>query len=161
MAEAFVGLGSNVGDRRRHLGDAVIGLASLAEVLAVSSLYETAPIGGPAQDDFLNQVVVVTTSHSARRFLNGMKSLEKAAGRERAERYGPRTLDLDLLLFDKEVIDEPGLTVPHPRLTERRFVLEPLLEIRPDAELPDGTPLASCLEAVASQEVSRLPTSNE
>lgn len=161
MAEAFIGLGSNLGDRHRHLGDAVIGITSLGELLAVSSLYETAPIGGPPQGDYLNQVALVATHLSARRLLDGMRSLETAAGRERAERLGPRTLDLDLLLYGNEVVDEPGLKVPHPRMTERRFVLEPLLEIRPDARLPDGTPLAPLLEAVASQGVSRLPTGND
>lgn len=156
MIEALVGLGSNLGDRRRHLETAVDGLRSLGRVVAVSGVYETAPVGGPQQPDYLNLVAAVATDLEARPLLDGLLDLERAAGRERRERWGPRVLDLDLLLFGDEEIDEPGLRVPHPHLPERRFVLEPLLEIRPDATLPNGPPLATFLEGVSDQDVRRV-----
>ncbi len=154
--EAAVGLGSNLGDREAHLRQAVGGLGALGDVVAVSSLYETAPIGGVPQAPYLNAVAVVATSLGARALLDGLLGLEAAAGRERRERWGPRTLDCDLLLYGDATVDEPGLRVPHPRLTERRFVLEPLLEIRPAATLPDGTVLEPLLDAVAGQQVAAV-----
>lgn len=152
---AAIALGSNLGDRRRHLDDAVAFLAGLGDVVAVSSYYETAPIGGPEQQDYLNAVAVVVTELPAGRLLEMMLEEERRHGRRRREKWGPRTLDLDLLLYGELVIDEPSLTVPHPRLTERRFVLEPLLEVWPDASLPDGPELASLLSEVADQDVRR------
>ncbi len=151
--EAAVGLGSNLGDREAHLRAAVAGLAGLGDVVAVSSLYETAPLGGVPQAPYLNAVAVVATVLPARAFLDGLLELERAAGRERRERWGPRTLDCDLLLHGDAAIDEPGLRVPHPRLTERRFVLEPLVEVCPGARLPDGTLLHAFFPAVADQQV--------
>jgi 2-amino-4-hydroxy-6-hydroxymethyldihydropteridine diphosphokinase len=156
MTTSAVGLGSNLGDRRGHLAAAIAGLGRLGERLAVSSLYETAPIGGPAQDDFANAVVVIETRRSARGLLEGLLEIERMAGRVRRERWGPRVLDLDLLLHGGESVDEPGLRVPHPRLGERRFVLEPLLEVWPAAALPDGTPLAGLLDATEGQTVRRI-----
>ncbi len=151
--EAAVGLGSNLGDRERHLRGAVAGLAGLGGVVAVSSLYETAPVGGVPQPPYLNAVAVVATALAPRAVLEGLLRLEAVAGRERRIRWGPRTLDCDLLLHGGATIDQPGLRVPHPRLAERRFVLEPLLEVRPAAALPDGTPLRPLLDGVAGQEV--------
>lgn len=156
MTTSAVALGSNLGDRRSHLASAVRSLGRMGERIAVSSLYETAPVGGPAQDDYLNAVVLLQTARSARRLLDGLLQMERAAGRERRVRWGPRILDLDLILHGDETIEAPGLVVPHPRLAERRFVLEPLLEAWPDAALPDGTPLARLLEAVADQTVHRI-----
>ncbi len=151
--EAAIGLGSNLGDRAAHLRAAVAGIAELGELRAVSSLYETAPVGGPEQGAYLNAVVVIATELEPRALLDRLLRLEAAAGRERRVRWGPRPLDCDVLLYDDRVVDEPGLRVPHPRLTERRFVLDPLLDVRPGARLPDGTPLASFTAAAAGQDV--------
>lgn len=123
-------------------------------VVAVSSLYETAPIGGPAQGPFLNAVVVVETALTPRALLDHCLAVERGAGRRRLVRWGPRSLDLDLLLYDRTVVDEPGLRVPHPQLAARRFVLEPLAEAWPGATLPDGTPVAALLAGVADQEAA-------
>ena len=130
---AFIGLGSNLGDRRAHLRAAIEGLAADGDVVAVSPLYETAPVGGPAgQDDYLNVVVELRTADSPRALLERSQSLEVAAHRERTERWGPRTLDADVLWVEGEEVDEADLTVPHPRLWERRFVLAPLADLAPD-----------------------------
>ena len=123
---------------------------------AVSSLWETAPMGGPPQDPYLNAVVVLDTRLTAREVLDAGQAAERAAGRTREERWGPRTLDVDLLLHGSETIDRPGLVVPHPRLHERRFALEPLAEAWPAAALPDGTPVPTLLARVLDQEVERV-----
>jgi 2-amino-4-hydroxy-6-hydroxymethyldihydropteridine diphosphokinase len=154
MAWAAFGLGSNLGDRRSFLAAAVRGLAAGGKVVAVSSLYETAPVGGPPQGPFLNAAAVIDTGLSAPAVLDLCRALEREAGRRRRVRWGPRTLDMDLLLCGREVVNRPGLQVPHPRLAERRFALEPLAEAWPDAALPDGTPVSSLLAAVAEQEVA-------
>jgi 2-amino-4-hydroxy-6-hydroxymethyldihydropteridine diphosphokinase len=130
---AFIGLGSNLGDRRAYLKDAVEGLRAQGDVVAVSPLYETEPVGGPAgQGRYLNVVVELATSDSPRRLLERCRALEAAAGRVRSERWGPRTLDADVLFVEGAEVDEPDLTVPHPRLWERRFVLQPLADLAPD-----------------------------
>ncbi len=156
MTRVAVGLGSNVGDRARHIADAVGELESHGEVIAVSSLYETAPIGGPDQEPFLNAVVLIDTGLDPGELLAACLAIEAVHGRQRRERWGPRTLDLDILLFGDAEIRDPGLIVPHPRLEARRFVLEPLLEVDPMAALPDGTPLQTLLASVADQEVARV-----
>ena len=130
---AFIGLGSNLGDRRAHLRAAVEGLQVGGDVVAVSPLYETEPVGGPAgQDNFLNLVVELRTADTPRELLERCRALEAAADRVRQERWGPRTLDADVLWVEGEEVDEPDLTVPHPRLWERRFVLAPLADLAPD-----------------------------
>jgi len=135
MTRAFLGLGSNLGDRRRYLRDAIAGLP---DVVAVSPLYETEPVGGPpGQDAYLNVVVELDTDLSARRLLEVAQRLEDAAGRVRAERFGPRTLDVDVLWVGDVSVDEPDLVVPHPRMWERRFVMAPLADLAPDLA-PDG-----------------------
>jgi 2-amino-4-hydroxy-6-hydroxymethyldihydropteridine diphosphokinase len=154
VARAAIGLGSNLGDRRAHLSAAVRRLEAAGEVVAVSSLYETAPMGGPAQGPFLNAVAVVETALTPRALLDLCLAVEREAGRRRLVRWGPRSLDLDLLLYGTTVVDEPGLRVPHPRLAERRFVLEPLAEAWAGAALPDGTPVAGFLAGVTDQEAS-------
>jgi 2-amino-4-hydroxy-6-hydroxymethyldihydropteridine diphosphokinase len=136
---AYVALGSNLGDRRACLLGA---LATLAEVTGVelertSSIRETAPVGGPAgQETYLNGVVRLRTSLEAHALLDVLQGVERQFGRQRLERWGPRTLDLDLLLYDDAVIDTERLVVPHPRMHERRFVLEPLCDIAPEAVHP-------------------------
>lgn len=156
MTEAVVGLGSNLGDRDAHLAAAVDALRQTGFVVAISSTYATAPVGGPEQGSFFNAVVVVETELGPEEMLEHLLAIEKAAGRVRGEKWGPRVIDLDLLLHGAMEVDIAGLRVPHPRMTERRFVLEPLLEVRPDASLPDGTRLDSFLDSVADQEVRRV-----
>ncbi len=127
---AFLGLGSNLGDRRQHLRDAV---ASLPDVVAVSPVYETDPVGGPVgQDPYLNLVVELDTTRSPRELLEVAHAAEERAHRVRRERWGPRTLDVDVLLVGDLVVDEPDLVVPHPRLWERAFVLIPLADLAPE-----------------------------
>jgi 2-amino-4-hydroxy-6-hydroxymethyldihydropteridine diphosphokinase len=135
MILAYVGLGSNLGDRAAHLAFAVAALRDTPDIRveAVSSIRETAPVGGPPQGAYLNGVVALRTRLGARALLERLLSIEASAGRERGpERDAPRTLDLDLLLYGDERIDEPDLVVPHPRLLERSFVLEPLAELAPE-----------------------------
>ena len=140
MVYAYVGLGSNLGDREGTLRAAVGRLRNLPEtrVVRVSTLRNTEPVGYVDQPRFLNGVVELETSLSARRLLGALLELERAFGRDRhaVPVQGPRTLDLDILLYGQEEIDEPGLEVPHPRLHERRFVLEPLAELNPALEVP-------------------------
>jgi 2-amino-4-hydroxy-6-hydroxymethyldihydropteridine diphosphokinase len=140
VTRAFVGLGSNLGERESTLKAAIGRLRTIpnVDVRAVSSLRDTAPVGYVDQPRFLNGVVELETSLSARALLGVLLELERALGRDRSAGppMGPRTLDLDLLLYGDATIDEPLLTVPHPRLHERRFVLEPLAELDPGLEVP-------------------------
>jgi len=134
----LIALGSNLGDRRGHLDDAVDELAALEgfELVAVSPWIETDPVGGPpGQGRFLNGALEARTALAAGELLAAMQRIEAAHGRRRGERDAPRTLDLDLLFYGREAIDEPGLVVPHPRLEERLFVLEPLACLRPELRL--------------------------
>lgn len=134
---AFLALGSNLGDRWSHLRRAV---AAIPDLVRTSPVYETAPVGGPAgQGPFLNAVVELDTELSARELLDVCRRLEEEAGRVRAERFGPRTLDADVLLVGDSVVDEPDLVVPHPRMWRRPFVLVPLAQLAPDLvpEAPD------------------------
>jgi 2-amino-4-hydroxy-6-hydroxymethyldihydropteridine diphosphokinase len=127
---AFLGLGSNLGDRRAYLRDAV---TKLPDVSAVSPVYETDPIGGPpGQGAYLNCVVELWTSRTPRELLVVAQAAETAAQRVRIERWGPRTLDVDVLLVGEEQVDEPDLIVPHPRMWERGFVLVPLGDLAPE-----------------------------
>lgn len=127
---AFLGLGSNLGDREATLRTAVSALGD--EVVAVSSIYETEPLGGPEQGPFLNLVVELDTVLEPRGLLELAHRLEADAGRERVERWGPRTLDVDVLWIASGPVDEPDLRIPHPRMWERRFVLAPLAELAPE-----------------------------
>ncbi|HEX2381304.1 MAG TPA: 2-amino-4-hydroxy-6-hydroxymethyldihydropteridine diphosphokinase [Acidimicrobiales bacterium] len=131
----LLGLGSNLGDRRRTLREAI---ESLPGVVAVSGLYETDPVGGPSgQGPYLNLVVAIESDASPRQLLGMCHRIESAAGRVRVERWGPRTLDIDILWIDGETIDEPDLSVPHPRMFQRRFVVVPLHDVAPDLLPPD------------------------
>jgi 2-amino-4-hydroxy-6-hydroxymethyldihydropteridine diphosphokinase len=134
VTRAYVGLGANLGDRERTLRAAVdaLGAEEAIEVVAVSTLRETDPVGVGDQPRFLNGVAALETSLGARELLDRLLAVEQRFGRVRVPgEHGPRTLDLDLLLYGDETIDEPGLAVPHPRIHERRFVLEPLAELAP------------------------------
>ncbi|HQU26863.1 MAG TPA: 2-amino-4-hydroxy-6-hydroxymethyldihydropteridine diphosphokinase [Acidimicrobiales bacterium] len=128
---AYLSLGSNVGDRHAHLSGALATLAS-GEPLRVSSVYATEPVGGVPQDDFWNIVVELETTATAHELLARARLAEAAAGRTREVRWGPRTLDVDVLLVGVEAVDDDELTVPHPRLFERAFVLVPLAELAPE-----------------------------
>ena len=140
MTRAYVGLGSNLGDREHIIWGAIHMLAFNPEVdvVAVSSIRETDPVGFEDQPRFLNAAVAMETDLEPRSLLDLLLGVERELGRTRdGPRFGPRTIDLDLLLYGDDVIDEPGLTVPHPRLHERRFVLEPLVELDPDLTVPE------------------------
>ena len=135
MAIAYVGLGSNLGDRLSNLDRAVQGLSVLphSSLLKASGVYETQPVGGPpGQGRFLNAVVVLLTGQEPVDLLASLKSLESRLGRQPGQRWGPRVIDLDLLAYDELVLDGPELSLPHPRLCERLFVLVPLAEVAPD-----------------------------
>lgn len=138
VREVFIGLGCNLGDCQGHLRAALEGLASLPGYTPreTSSLYLTAPVGKTDQDRFYNAVTRGMYVGPALELLAGLQTLEQARGRQRLERWGPRTLDLDLLLFGDDIIDLPELRVPHPRLAERGFVLIPLAELAPDKIIP-------------------------
>jgi 2-amino-4-hydroxy-6-hydroxymethyldihydropteridine diphosphokinase len=140
---AYLGLGSNLGERLDTLQQAVDLLAREPGVrpIACSRIWETDPVGGPPQPDYLNAVLLVDTDLTPFELLDASQHVERALGREREERWGPRTIDIDLLLFGDQQLDVPLLTVPHPRMSSRAFVLLPLLELDPDARLPDGTRL--------------------
>ena len=130
---AFIGLGSNLGDREAALRQGLAQLQANGDVVAVSPLYETEPVGGPEdQGAFLNVVVELATPDTPQQLLRRCQALEEAAHRVRTVRFGPRTLDADVLLVGDLVVDEPDLTVPHPRMWERRFVLQPLADLAPE-----------------------------
>jgi 2-amino-4-hydroxy-6-hydroxymethyldihydropteridine diphosphokinase len=135
---AFIGLGSNLGDRTAHLRRAVELLGAGGDVVAVSPVYETAPLGGPPQADYLNVVVELCTADRARRLLDRCHAIERDAGRVRTVRFGPRTLDADVLWVDGDAVCTRELQVPHPRMWERRFVLAPLADLAPDLVSPDA-----------------------
>jgi 2-amino-4-hydroxy-6-hydroxymethyldihydropteridine diphosphokinase len=155
---AFLGLGANLGDREAALRGAVAALAAEPGVrpLRCSSLYETAPQGRTDQPWFLNCVLAVDTDLGPEGLLRACQRVEAAFGRTRAVRWGPRTLDVDLLLYDDAVLAGEGLAVPHPRMHLRAFVLVPLHEIAPDAVIPGRGPVAALLPAVADQAVRRV-----
>jgi 2-amino-4-hydroxy-6-hydroxymethyldihydropteridine diphosphokinase len=147
---AYVGLGANVGPREVTLLRAVDLLAEAddVEVLAVSQLRETEPVGVLDQPSFLNGAVRVETSLAPRVLLELLLDIERSLGRVRAERWGPRSVDLDLLVYGDETVDEPGLRIPHPRLHQRRFALEPLAELDPDLVVPGLGPVSAALTAL-------------
>jgi len=133
MTLAYLGLGSNLGDRERNLGEARRLLEEAgARVLRASAVHETEPFGVIDQPRFLNQVVEVEWRRGPRELLGAVKAVETAAGRKPTYRWGPREIDVDILLFGSETVDEPDLMIPHPGLYERDFLLRPLAELRPD-----------------------------
>jgi 2-amino-4-hydroxy-6-hydroxymethyldihydropteridine diphosphokinase len=148
---AYIGLGANLGEREATIHAAVDAFAGEEgiEVMAVSALRETEPVGVGEQPQFLNGVAVLGTTLAAHDLLERLLEIEQRFGRVRIPgEHGPRTLDLDLLLYGNETIDEPGLTVPHPRLHERRFVLEPLVELAPGLVVPGRGAVESLLAGV-------------
>jgi 2-amino-4-hydroxy-6-hydroxymethyldihydropteridine diphosphokinase len=148
MPRAFIGLGANIGNRRRTLAAALAALADEPgiEVVGVSSIRETDPVGVVDQPRFLNAAAALETELSARELLDRLLDVERRLGRTRTgPRFGPRTIDLDLLVYGDEEIDAPGLAVPHPRLHERRFALEPLRELDPGLVVPGRGPVGALL----------------
>lgn len=158
MTRAFLGLGSNLGDRAGHLRRAV---DALDDLVATSPVYETSPVGGPeGQGAYLNLVVELDTPRDARGLLHVCRQLETAADRVREVRWGPRTLDVDVLWVDGTVVDEPDLQVPHPRMGERRFVLAPLRDLAPD--LVDDASLAAAVgDVTCLGPLTDLPSEGE
>jgi len=152
MTLAYIGIGSNLGDREATIHDALELLRERVRVVSVSSLRETEPWGVADQPRFVNGAVAVETELGARDLLDTLLELERQLGRTReGERWGPRTIDLDLLLYGDAEIDEPGLAVPHPRLHEREFVLEPLAELDPALRIPGRGAVAGLLAGLQSR----------
>ena len=148
---AYIGVGANLGDREATMRAALAALDATPRirVVAVSSFRETEPVGYVDQPAFLNAAAAVETELDARGLLDALLAVEQGLGRTReGPRFGPRTIDLDLLLYGDRTIDLPGLTVPHPRLHERRFALEPLAELAPEAEVPGRGAVAGLLAAL-------------
>ena len=132
----YLSLGSNVGDRAANMNAAIDRLRAFGEVVAVSPFYETEPVEFTSQPWFLNCAVTLDTDESPKQLLAGILDIEQQLGRRRAQKKGPRTIDIDILLFGNSIVEEQGLTIPHPAMQERRFVLEPLAEIAPDVLHP-------------------------
>lgn len=153
----FLGLGSNLGDRAALLRRARERVAALpgTELIAASGVYVTAPVGGPDQDDYLNQVIEIRTALAPRELLSALQAIEGDLGRKRLVRWGPRTIDLDILWYHGFSATEADLEVPHPRMEDRRFVLGPLAELAPDLVLPSGSTVAEALSRVNDQVVGR------
>jgi len=129
----YIGIGTNLGDRLKNIESAIAELKNISGITVekISSIIETAPIGGPCQGEYLNGVIKIKTEIKPRALLGILQNIEKKFGRKRTIRNGPRTIDLDILLYDDKVINDPDLKVPHPRMLEREFVMKPLLEIEP------------------------------
>ena len=127
----YIGVGSNLGDRKKHIEDAIEKLKNIegVEVKRVSSIYETEPVGGPKQGKYLNGAIEIETGLGPREFLGKLQDIEKELGRKKTVKNGPRTIDLDILLYGDNKIDEPDLKIPHPNMREREFVMKPLKEI--------------------------------
>ncbi len=153
MASVFLSLGSNLGDRKLNLVKGLRSLTDFAAVQKVSSLYETAPWGRADQPDFLNLAAMISTTLEPPQLLTRVKSIESAVGRRPGPRWGARILDIDILLYGNTMVSLPDLTIPHPLLHQRAFVLIPLLELWPEAVLPDGKPLRTHLPALEHQTV--------
>ncbi len=157
--QVILAIGSNLGDRRQILQgavDAIAGIGSL-RVTAVSPLYETAPVGGPPQPDYLNAVITASTALPSADLLARLHEIEAAFDRERVVRWGARTLDIDIIVAGDERSDDPELTLPHPRAGERAFVLAPWHDLDPDAELPGLGPVADLLARADRTGIRRGP----
>ncbi|PKO87528.1 MAG: 2-amino-4-hydroxy-6-hydroxymethyldihydropteridine diphosphokinase [Betaproteobacteria bacterium HGW-Betaproteobacteria-12] len=158
MSAAYIALGANLGDPASTIRAAFGALANLPDsrIVRCSSLYRTAPVGIVDQPEFVNAVALLETTLMPQALLGELLDIERRFGRQRAEKNGPRTLDLDLLLYDDQFLDLPELTLPHPRLHLRAFVLLPLAEIAPELRLPGRGSITAWLPAVANQGIVRL-----
>jgi 2-amino-4-hydroxy-6-hydroxymethyldihydropteridine diphosphokinase len=162
-ARAYIGIGGNLDDPVSQVRRALQALAALPACrrVAQSPLYRSAPVGGPPdQPDYINAVAALDTTLAPKSLLAALQALEEAQGRVRTERWGPRTLDLDLLLYDRLVSDDPLLTLPHPRLHQRAFVLYPLYDIAPDLAIPGRGPLAELLARCPARAITRLDSAD-
>jgi 2-amino-4-hydroxy-6-hydroxymethyldihydropteridine diphosphokinase len=158
MTAAYVGMGANLGDPKAQLDAAWLALGRMPQTkaLARSSLYRSAPVGYENQPDFLNCVAKLDTGLDAHALLAQLQKIERDLGRERSFRDAPRTIDLDLLLYGDEEIDAQGLTVPHPRMHERAFVLAPLAELEPAVRIPGRGAAIDLLQGCRAQPVARI-----
>jgi 2-amino-4-hydroxy-6-hydroxymethyldihydropteridine diphosphokinase len=157
---AYIGLGTNLGDRAANLERALRELAGTPGIRMrrTAAVYETAPVGRTDQDWFLNTVAEIETPLAPQALLKELQAIESRLGRVRRERWGPRVIDLDILLYGDRMIDEPGLQVPHPRLTERAFAVVPLAEIAPEVMLPGNLRLADLTRRLAREQQIRIYT---
>ena len=156
MTNVFLGIGGNLGDRRRLMRAAVAEIRGVLDDVRVSSLYESAPWGVTDQPAFLNAVVRARTSIEPLELLDAMQAIENDLGRVRKQRWGPRAIDIDILLYGAEVIAEPRLTVPHPYMTRRGFVLRPLADLAAGLTLPDGSLVGELLTTVDQNGLRRI-----
>ena len=156
MTNVFLGIGGNLGERRAMLRSAVAGIRGVLEDVRVSSLYETAAWGVTDQPAFLNAVVRGRTSLPPLELLDALQAIENDLGRVRGRRWGARVIDIDILLYGAEVIDEPRLTVPHPYMTQRGFVLRPLADLAAGLTLPDGSLVGELLTTVDQSDLRQI-----
>lgn len=159
MELAYLSLGSNIGDREAALREAIQRLAAIGRVALVSSIYETEPVEVPDQPWFLNCAVALETEKTPEQLLSEILSIEEEMGRRRVQEKGPRNIDADILLYGDAVVESPSLTIPHPAMQQRRFVLEPLAEIAPEARNPlSGRSVREMLEALPPGQAMRKIT---
>jgi len=156
MKNVFLGLGGNLGDRREAMRSAVVAIREVLSEVRVSSLYESAAWGVTDQPSFLNAVVRGRTSLNPLELLDAVQSIENELGRVREQHWGPRLIDIDILLYGAEVIDEPRLQVPHPYMTQRGFVLRPLADLAAGLTLPDGSLVGELLTTVSQSDLRRV-----
>ncbi|MCX2840733.1 2-amino-4-hydroxy-6-hydroxymethyldihydropteridine diphosphokinase [Microbulbifer thermotolerans] len=158
MERVFIGLGSNLAEPMQQLRHALASIAKIpqTELLRCSSFYRSAPVGPGDQPDYVNAVAELETELAALQLLEQLQRIENAQGRERTVRWGARTLDLDILLFGPQRIDEPRLQVPHPRMAERNFVLLPLAELEPDLQLPSGESIQTLLQRCPPNRLEKI-----
>lgn len=158
MTAAYIGLGSNLADPAAQLARALSALASLPDtrLVAQSPFYRSKPVGPQDQPDFVNGAALLDTRLEPLALLDHLQAIEQAHGRQRLKHWGPRTLDLDLLLYGTHTLQDERLTVPHPELANRDFVLQPLLDLTPDLALPDGRTIASLRAVCPDNNLTRL-----
>lgn len=159
MTDVFIGLGSNLKEPAAQLARAVAALASLPDstLVAQSPFYASRPVGPQDQPDFINGAVWLQTTLTAHELLDQLQAIERAHGRERLQHWGPRTLDLDILLYGNQSFDDERLTVPHRELANRDFALQPLLDLKPDLHLPDGPAIAELRQHCPDNRLRKLP----
>ena len=158
LTRCYIGLGSNLNSPKHQINAALQQLSKISKTTLIfhSSLYSSRPLGPQDQPDFINAAAAINTALNPHALLDKLQAIEQMSGRERKQHWGPRTLDLDLLLFGDQTIKSERLTVPHPHMRQRNFVLHPLFEIAPELTLPDGTSLKAVYEQTPSTGLERL-----